>query len=75
MTPKEWFLLLAEYEGYSSGELAVKFGLDREEIKTQIRYWEIKGFGEFTIGSQGYHFWLNKRGKSLMAVIKSLEIG
>lgn len=71
----ELFKVIAEYEGYSTGELAVKFNLNREDLKAAMRHYESLKLGEFTIQDGMYHFWLSEKGKSAYEILRSLEIG
>lgn len=75
MTHLDLFKLIAEYEGYSTGELSVKTGIERETLKETMRRCERLGLGEYTIQDGMYHFWLSAKGKSAYQVLRSLEQG
>lgn len=69
------FLIIGEYENYTTGELAVMFNLDHEELKEVMRGSERLGLGQFGIQDGMYFFWLSEKGKRAYDMLRSLEIG
>ena len=62
-TTIDMLLLLFEHEGYSSGELSLISGINRNGIKAYMRLFEKMGYGEFTIFDGMYHFWFSPDGR------------
>jgi len=63
----DWIEILYEYEGASSGELALITEESPSAVKRWMKWAEHQKLGEFTIQDGMFHFWFSPRAKQEIA--------
>ena len=70
MNDMEWLEYLYDHNGWSSGEIAIDTGEDRNAIKKMMQHLEKLGYGEYTIFDGMFHFWLSPYGNTVAIELK-----
>lgn len=66
----DMLIVFLEHEGWSSGQLSLEMETSRTNIHGWMRFFESRGFGEYTISDGMRYFWFSPDGRKRVEALR-----